>query len=147
MMKKIFFVISLAVVLLLVAFIWWHSLQPGTASHAESRYVLSIVLSYADGTWLAPYLNDMHIRRLAHLTEYASLGLSMSVLSLILSGRQHKIWVLLVGICIAAIDEYIQKFSGGRTSTWHDVVFDTVGCFAGIVLMAVLSMIWRRCRH
>lgn len=147
MMKKIFFVISLAVVLLLVAFIWWHSLQPGTASHAESRYVLSIVLSYADGTWLAPYLNDMHIRRLAHLTEYASLGLSMSVLSLILSGRQHKIWVLLVGICIAAIDEYIQQFSGGRTSTWHDVVFDTVGCFAGIVLMAVLSMIWRRCRH
>lgn len=147
MMKKIFFVISLAVVLLLVAFIWWHSLQPGTASHAESRYVLSIVLSYADGTWLAPYLNDMHIRRLAHLTEYASLGLSMSVLSLILSGRQHKIWVLLVGICIAAIDEYIQQFSGGRTSTWHDVVFDTVGCFAGIVLMAVLSMIWRRCRQ
>lgn len=147
MMKKIFFVISLAVVLLLVAFIWWHSLQPGTASHAESRYVLSIVLSHADGTWLAPYLNDMHIRRLAHLTEYASLGLSMSVLSLVLSGRQHKIWVLLVGICIAAIDEYIQQFSGGRTSTWHDVVFDTVGCFAGIVLVAVLSMIWRRCRH
>ena len=147
MTKKIFFVISLAVVLLLVAFIWWHSLQPGTASHAESRYVLSIVLSHADGTWLAPYLNDMHIRRLAHLTEYASLGLSMSVLSLVLSGRQHKIWVLLVGICIAAIDEYIQQFSGGRTSTWHDVVFDTVGCFAGIVLVAVLSMIWRRCRH
>ena len=147
MMKKIFFVISLAVVLLLVAFIWWHSLQPGTASHAESRYVLSIVLSYADGTWLAPYLNDMYIRRLAHLTEYASLGLSMSVLSLVLSGRQYKIWVLLVGICIAAIDEYIQQFSGGRTSTWHDVVFDTVGCFAGIVLVAVLSMIWRRCRH
>ena len=147
MTKKNFFVISLAVVLLLVAFIWWHSLQPGTASHAESGYVLSIVLSYADGTWLAPYLNDMHIRRLAHLTEYASLGLSMSVLSLVLSGRQHKIWVLLVGICIAAIDEYIQQFSGGRTSTWHDVVFDTVGCFAGIVLVAVLGMIWRRCRH
>lgn len=69
MTKKIFFVISLAVVLLLVAFIWWHSLQLGTASHAESGYVLIIVLSYADGMWLAPYLNDMHIRRLAHLTE------------------------------------------------------------------------------
>lgn len=36
MTKKIFFVISLAVVLLLAAFIWWHSLQPGTASPAES---------------------------------------------------------------------------------------------------------------
>lgn len=119
----------------------WHGIP------CRERYVLSIVLSYADGMWLAPYLNDMHIRRLAHLTEYASLGLSMSVLSLVLSGRQHKIWVLLVGICIAAIDEYIQQFSGGRTSTWHDVVFDTVGCFAGIVLVAVLSMIWRRCRH
>jgi VanZ family protein len=146
-MKKIFFVISLAAVLFLLAFIWRHSLQPGTISHAESQYVLHIVLSYVNGTWLAPYLDDMHIRRLAHLTEYASLGLSMSCLSLILSGRQRKIWVMLAGICIAAIDEYIQQFSGGRTSTWHDVVFDTLGCSAGIMVVAALRMLYRRYRH
>lgn len=122
-------------------------MQPGMSSHAESRYVLSIVLSYVDGTWLAPYLSDGRIRRLAHLTEYASLGLSMSVLSLILSGRQRGIWVLLVGICIAAIDEYIQQFSGGRTSTWHDVVFDTIGCFAGVVIAAVCRAFYRKCKR
>ena len=144
MTKKIFFVISLTAVLFLVAFIWWHSLQPGTASHAESQYVLHIVLFYANGTWLAPYLNDMHIRRMAHLTEYASLGLSMSVLSLVLADRQHKIWVLLVGICIATIDEYIQQFSGGRTSTWHDVVFDMVGYCAGIMIVSVLRSLVQR---
>jgi VanZ family protein len=147
MKRKIIFVISLAVVFFLVAFIWWHSLQPGPASHAESRYVLSIVLSYANDTWLAPYLNDMHIRRLAHLTEYASLGLSMSFLSMIMSDRQHKIGTLIVGICIASIDEYIQQFSGGRTSTWHDVVFDTVGCGVGIMVVAVLSMLYRRYKY
>lgn len=145
--RNVIFIITLFIVILLVVFIWWHSLQPGTASHAESRYVLSIMLSYADGTWLAPYLSDGRIRRLAHLTEYASLGLSMSCASLIMSGRQRKIWVLLAGICIAAIDEYIQQFSGGRTSTWHDVVFDTVGCSIGIMAVAVLSMLYRRCKH
>lgn len=147
MKRRLTVVFILVIIIAIISVIWWHSLQPGTASHAESRHVLSIVLSYAGGTWLAPYLDDRFIRRLAHLTEYASLGLSMSVLSWALTGKQRTIWVLLAGICIASIDEYIQQFSGGRTSTWHDVVFDMVGCIVGIILVAVLRILYRRCRQ
>ena len=92
---------------------------------------------------VAPYLSDGVIRRLAHLTEYTTLGMVLSGFSVLISRRSHKVWVLLIGISVAAIDEYIQLFSGGRTSTWHDVVLDGVGCIIGIVLVMVIRGVKR----
>lgn len=126
-----------------VGVIWWHSMQNGVASHAESRRMLAFALSHLQGTRLAPYLSDGHIRRLAHLTEYTTLGVVLSSFSVLVSRRSHKVWVLLIGISVAAIDEYIQLFSGGRTSTWHDVVLDGVGCMVGIFLVMVIRGVKR----
>lgn len=122
-----------------IGVIWWHSMQNGVASHAESRRVLARI----QGSAVAPYLSDGHIRRLAHLTEYTTLGVVLSSFSVLISRRSHKVWVLLIGISVAAIDEYIQLFSGGRTSTWHDVVLDGVGCIIGIVLVMVIRGVKR----
>ena len=126
-----------------IGVIWWHSMQNGVASHAESRRMLAFALSHLQGTRLASYLSDGHIRRLAHLTEYTTLGVVLSSFSVLVSRRPHKVWVLLIGISVAAIDEYIQLFSGGRTSTWHDVVLDGVGCIIGIVLVMVIRGVKR----
>lgn len=126
-----------------VGVIWWHSMQNGVASHTESRRVLAFALSHLQGMRLAPYLSDGHIRRLAHLTEYTTLGVVLSGFSVLISRRSHKVWVLLIGISVAAIDEYIQLFSGGRTSTWHDVVLDGVGCMIGIFLVMVIRGVKR----
>ena len=121
-------------------------MQNGVASHAESRRMLAFALSHLQGTRLAPYLSDGHIRRLAHLTEYMILGVVLSSFSVLVSRRSHKVWVLLIGISVAAIDEYIQLFSGGRTSTWHDVVLDGVGCMIGIFLVMVIRGVkWGIC--
>ena len=122
-----------------IGVIWWHSMQNGVASHAESRRVLARI----QGSAVAPYLSDGVIRRLAHLTEYTTLGMVLSGFSVLVSRRPHKVWVLLIGISVAAIDEYIQLFSGGRTSTWHDVVLDGVGCMIGIVLVMVIRGVKR----
>lgn len=126
-----------------IGVIWWHSMQNGAASHAESRRMLAFALSHLQGTRLVPYLSDGHIRRLAHLTEYTTLGVVLSSFSVLISRRSHKVWVLLIGISVAAIDEYIQLFSGGRTSTWHDVVLDGVGCMIGIFLVMVIRGVKR----
>ena len=67
----------------------------------------------------------------------------LSSFSVLVSRRSHKVWVLLIGISVAAIDEYIQLFSGGRTSTWHDVVLDSVGCIIGIVSVMVIRGVKR----
>lgn len=130
-------------VISVIGVIWWHSMQNGVASHTESRRVLAFALSHLQGTRLAPYLSDGHIRRLAHLTEYTTLGVVLSSFSVLISRHSHKVWVLLIGIGVAAIDEYIQLFSGGRTSTWHDVVLDSIGCMVGIVLVMVIRWLKR----
>lgn len=62
-----------------VGVIWWHSMQNGVASHAESRRVLARI----QGSAVAPYLSDGHIRRLAHLTEYTTLGVVLSSFSVL----------------------------------------------------------------
>lgn len=130
-------------VISVIGVIWWHSMQNGVASHAESRRVLAFALSHLQGMRLAPYLSYGHIRRLAHLTEYMTLGVVLSSFSVLISRHSHKVWVLLIGIGVAAIDEYIQLFSGGRTSTWHDVVLDSIGCMVGIVLVMVIRWLKR----
>lgn len=130
-------------VISVIGVIWWHSMQNRVSSHAESRRMLVFVLSHLQGTWLEPYLSDGHIRRLAHLTEYTTLGVVLSSFSVLVSRHSHKIWVLLIGIGVASIDEYIQLFAGGRTSTWHDVVLDSVGCMVGIVLVMVIRGVKR----
>lgn len=130
-------------VISVIGVIWWHSMQNGVASHAESRRVLAFALSHLQGMRLVPYLSDGHIRRLAHLTEYTTLGVVLSSFSVLISRHSHKVWVLLIGIGVAAIDEYIQLFSGGRTSTWHDVVLDSIGCMVGIVLVMVIRWLKR----
>lgn len=135
--------VSLLFVFAVIGVIWWHSMQNGVASHAESRRMLAFALSHLQGTRLAPYLSDGHIRRLAHLTEYTTLGVVLSSFSVLISRRSHKVWVLLIEISVAAIDEYIQLFSGGRTSTWHDVVLDGVGCMIGIFLVMVIRGVKR----
>ena len=130
-------------VISVIGVIWWHSMQNGVASHAESRRVLAFALSHLQGMRLVPYFSDGHIRRLAHLTEYMTLGVVLSSFSVLISRHSHKVWVLLIGIGVAAIDEYIQLFSGGRTSTWHDVVLDSIGCMVGIVLVMVIRWLKR----
>ena len=125
-------------VISVIGVIWWHSMQNGVASHAESRRMLAFTLSHLQGTRLAPYLSDGHIRRLAHLTEYMTLGVVLSSFSVLISRHSHKVWVLLIGISVAAIDEYIQLFSGGRTSTWLYVGLYSFGCLVGIVLVMVI---------
>lgn len=137
--------ISLLVVVYIICFILWQSMQGGMASHAESKYVVTVVMSYTQGTIIAPYVNDVIIRRLAHLIEYAILGGALSRFFLLKSGKSQEKWVLLLGFSIAAFDEYIQQFSGGRTSTWHDVGLDTIGCVVGVVIIVVARIIKRYC--
>lgn len=121
--------------LLILAFIWGQSLQPGTISHGESRRVLALVRQLLGHNFLTDWLTDNKIRRLAHLTEYGTFGLVASLGAWHKWGRECKKYVLALGILIASLDETIQYFAGGRTATWHDVVVDAAGVMVGIVVV------------
>lgn len=84
------------------------------------------------------------VRKTAHLTEYAMLGLLAarafaSTISLI---RWRYLLAIALVAAIASLDEYYQSFLASRTSTVWDVVLDI---FGGAVAVCVLWLVrkWR----
>ena len=76
---------------------------------------------------------DLVLRKLAHMTEYAVLGL----LLLRAIGREGLAVVL--GIAYAVTDEIHQGFVEGRHGAWYDVVVDAVGVVLGVYLLGRLA--------
>ena len=71
---------------------------------------------------------DTVLRKGAHMTEYAILGL----LLLRAVGREGP--ALLIGIAYAATDELHQAFVRGRHASPFDVAFDAAGVALGLLL-------------
>ncbi|HEX9416952.1 MAG TPA: VanZ family protein [Gaiellaceae bacterium] len=80
-------------------------------------------LSSGLGTW------DEVLRKCAHVTEYAILGL------LLVRALGQEVLALLLGIAYAASDELHQHFVAGRHGSPVDVAIDAAGLVIGIVLM------------
>ena len=78
------------------------------------------------GTW------DTILRKGAHMTEYAILGL------LLLRALGRELPALAVGIAYAITDELHQHFVRGRHASPIDVAIDTVGLSIGIFLVGRL---------
>ena len=110
MKRKTFFHVLIVLALI---FIWGNSFL-GTAS-----YKLSGSLKDFLG------MDELVLRKLAHLTEYAVLG---AVLALALRKTKHKLIIVLgSGLAVAVIDELIQSISLYRHSSPFDVLLDMCG--------------------
>lgn len=77
------------------------------------------------------------VRKIAHLTEYAILG--MLVLKMLTLGnnskKYHWFCTITFGFFYAMTDEYHQLFVSGRSGQLRDVIIDTVGCMIGIIII------------
>jgi VanZ family protein len=78
------------------------------------------------GTGLGAW--DTILRKGAHMTEYAILG------ALLLRALGKALPALAVGIAYAVTDEVHQHFVGGRHASPVDVLIDTVGLAAGLLV-------------
>jgi VanZ family protein len=74
------------------------------------------------GTW------DLALRKLAHASEYAVLGL------LLARAVRRELPAVLLGIAYAASDELHQHFVPGRHGAVYDVAIDAVGVVVGVYL-------------
>jgi VanZ family protein len=79
-------------------------------------------LSTGLGTW------DTILRKGAHLTEYAILGM------LLMRAIGRELPALLVGLAYAVTDEIHQHFVRGRHASPFDVAFDATGLAIGLLL-------------
>jgi len=129
--------IILSVLLILVlAFIWGHSMFSAVDSAEESRRV---------GQWITPFLEqfvgpgnvtDHLVRKLAHFCEYGVLGMILGALALLwktLSAFFRGSYAFLLALATAVVDESIQLVADGRGAQVQDILLDATGSLTGLL--------------
>lgn len=117
-----------------LCFIWGNSLLPGEISGRISDWVkemISAILSL-EGTGEA---GGGLLRKLAHFTEFALLGMCLSWLFGML--EKHPALALFCGAAAACVDETIQRFVPDRGPSLKDVGIDTCGVIVGMGLLLI----------
>lgn len=119
--------------------IWGNSLLPGEISGAISGFVRDLI------DWLLPGDSSPGqghglLRKLAHFTEFASLGMILTWITILLE-RSHPL-ALVAGFAAACIDETIQIFVPDRGPAFTDVLIDTSGVLTGLLLLLLIRH-WR----
>lgn len=131
---------SLACALIILFAIWQFSAQSAADSSSLSDGLAGLIISLPIGKeWTVSWLTRC-LRKLAHFCLYMALGMSLS--GAVLQWRWWRVLgtVLATGILSAMIDEWHQSFVPGRGPSWLDVLLDSCGVLAGIILM--LGLRW-----
>lgn len=132
------------------------SSQTGTDSSSLSYEVSEIIIEAADEAfdmeWTSAQksanIQSIHpyVRKLAHVTEYFLLAVSVSFPLYVYGIRGIWLVILAGGFCVAfaCLDEYHQSFVAGRTATSRDVMIDSIGIFIGVILVRIVCFIGRK---
>lgn len=151
MLKPLSFIPAILMMYLIYSF----SAQDGKVSGNLSYKVSEIIVETANEAfelhWSAAeeaqYIERIHypVRKLAHMTEYFLLALTVSFPLYVY--RVRGIWLLLLAgtICVgfACLDEFHQSFVAGRSPSKKDVAIDSIGVMAGILLMQFICFLGR----
>ncbi len=124
--------LCMALLIALLVFIWGNSLMPGPVSQAISDWVKNLLFGPPSSS-VEQETGSGIIRKLAHFTEFAALGMTLTWLLGML--RKNRNLPLLLGTAAACIDETIQAFVPGRSPGLRDVLIDSCGVLAGILLL------------
>lgn len=121
-----------ALIALNLALIWGNSTLPGGVSMELSDGFLALL---SQGLPALAIIGSILIRKLAHFSEFACLGLLLGWLLSPEGGFRGFAAPALLGTLAACVDETIQRFVPGRESSLIDVWIDIFGVCAGILLL------------
>lgn len=129
--------IRLCTVLLVLnlAVIWGNSLLPGTTSGQVSGSVLEPIVELLHLPEETVGVLHTVIRKLAHFTEFACLGVLLTWYRGMCDGKCSSFLPVLLGMAAATVDESIQLFIPGRGPSLVDVWLDTFGAATGMMLL------------
>lgn len=152
MKKHIALLIVTAVTLGWMMLIFSFSAQTGEESGGLSAKIsqpITKMIVYLSGGMSAAeeaalYLKvDGVVRTGAHFTEYAVLGIWLTLL-LNAIGLRWPWLAWLGGTIFAVTDEWHQSFTPGRVSDPADVLVDSLGLLLGVLLTALILKKWRK---
>ena len=135
--KKIAFLLF---ALVWTAFIWHNSMCPATVSSAQSGRAEQLLSPILDFLCTPEAVRQFVIRKAAHITEFAILGLLWSG---VFRGSKPG-YPFLLSAVTAGVDEGIQLFVPGRSGEIRDVLIDTAGAAAALVLLWLLGWLRER---
>lgn len=133
--------------------IFFMSAQPSVESEETSSYVAEIVYVLYDlflsGTvhlsrtdFIELYLQP--IRKLAHFTEFAILGILLYINIREYTDKRNFIYALSAAVLYAMSDEFHQLFVENRYCSLNDVLIDSFGALCGILLCHLIMTKWKK---
>ena len=132
--------------LLILSFIFGNSLQSREESSAKSRGFMDLLRPILDPFgWFSDDFFHHLIRKLAHFTEFAALGICLTgvALNTLWTGKKRILLPILWSAMAAVTDENIQRFTG-RSCAVKDMLLDTCGAVFGIGCVAAIMWAWKR---
>ena len=140
-------------------FIFSNSHKNAAESTEQSSFFVRLYIECIEGKSCDEVSNEHidtvthYVRKTAHFTEYAVLGILTALYARIRTSRYVRAAVLSAafGLATASLDEFSQSFSEGRANQLSDVLLDTAGGLFGTVsvlcLSAVVLSILQKRRH
>lgn len=144
----LFRIVFTAMVICTIAFIFYNSSRVAEVSSGYSGKVTLLLNQLLSYTPFDIVLSEHIVRKLAHITEFAVLGFSLTFCLRVYTKRLIAFcaWPLLIGLFIAVCDEFLQRFIPGRSSSIKDIFIDFIGVCGGtavaIFIVFVLSFIF-----
>ncbi|MBQ8312269.1 MAG: VanZ family protein [Clostridia bacterium] len=140
-------------VIAVAVMIFGFSAQDGVESTSISTVIVQAVIEVVDPDYtLRPMEEQLEVfafveklvRKGAHFLEYAALGFFIRLLvgSYGLGRRTRVSW--LIGTLYACTDELHQLFISQRAAMWQDVLLDSAGVLAGIVVAYTCTVLAQR---
>lgn len=117
--------------------IWGNSLLSGEISGAISGFVTEVLGKLFGMTPGESEGGHGLLRKIAHFSEFACFG-ALLAWRLSMAGRKGEALItqtLLGGLLTACVDETIQRFVPGRSSSLLDVWIDFSGAAVGLILL------------
>ena len=136
--RAVFYVL----IFMTLAFIWGHSCLSREASGNESDAVRELLEGIIGTEGAFARFVGIYIRKIAHFTEFAVLGVEMTLLTYLTtkSGIRELGGCVAFGPIVAVIDETIQIFSG-RGSSLFDIMIDTCGYLSAFLVTSLLYFV------
>ena len=138
-------IILTALSILAVGFIWYNSLKNADDSAESSGRIMAFLNGIFDRIGL-PEVSEHIVRKTAHFVEFFTLGglLSLTALSYTPRIRRALLFALPAGLLTAVVDEFIQRFSAGRSGEFKDVLLDFCGVLCASLIVTLVAYLIKR---
>lgn len=131
-----------------IFFVFGNSMEVAEVSSEASGTLLAKVQAFFTTLGMSDFaaqITETLIRKIAHVCEYMLVGFFMMLCLRVYTKRfmRHVTWPMFGGLFVALIDETIQLFSEGRSSSVTDIWIDFFGVMLGLSIALFLLCLWR----